>query len=186
MSKHLFRLLFGAFFLVAATAFTGCSDDDDKSLTPKLTADPTALDFTDETATTQTVAITANCEWTVTASNPGLGYHFPDERQRQRNDLRYGFRAARRYEPARRQNLLHAYPPRIRQMGSGRVVRSRKTVRQRGYTPPPRAMLSMLTISIRSRLKRGRIINSPSQMHSRAGRIRPVRVPTMLLIKRAV
>lgn len=69
MSKHLFRLLFGAFFLVAATAFTGCSDDDDKSLTPKLTADPTALDFTDETATTQTVAITANCEWTVTASN---------------------------------------------------------------------------------------------------------------------
>lgn len=69
MSKHLFRLLFGAFFLVAATAFTGCSDDDDKSLTPTLTADPTALDFTDETATTQTVAITANCEWTVTASN---------------------------------------------------------------------------------------------------------------------
>lgn len=69
MSKHLFRLVFGAFFLVAATAFTGCSDDDDKSLTPKLTADPTALDFTDETATTQTVAITANCEWTVTASN---------------------------------------------------------------------------------------------------------------------
>lgn len=69
MSKHLFRLVFGAFFIVAATAFTGCSDDDDKSLTPKLTADPTALDFTDETATTQTVAITANCEWTVTASN---------------------------------------------------------------------------------------------------------------------
>ena len=69
MSKHLFRLVFGAFFLVAATAFTGCSDDDDKSLTPKLTADPTALDVTDETATTQTVAITANCEWTVTASN---------------------------------------------------------------------------------------------------------------------
>ena len=69
MSKHLFRLVFGAFFLVAATAFTGCSDDDDKSLTPKLTADPTALDFTDETATTQNVAITANCEWTVTASN---------------------------------------------------------------------------------------------------------------------
>ena len=69
MSKHLFRLVFGAFFLVAATAYTGCSDDDDKSLTPKLTADPTALDFTDETATTQTVAITANCEWTVTASN---------------------------------------------------------------------------------------------------------------------
>lgn len=69
MSKHLFKLLFGAMFLVAATAFTGCSDDDDKSLTPKLTADPTTLTFSDETETTQTVAITANCEWTVTASN---------------------------------------------------------------------------------------------------------------------
>ena len=69
MSKHLFKLLFGAMFLVAATAFTGCSDDDDKSLTPALTADPTTLTFSDETETTQTVAITANCEWTVTASN---------------------------------------------------------------------------------------------------------------------
>lgn len=69
MSKHLFRLLFGAMFLVAATAFTGCSDDDNKSLTPKLTADPTTLTFSDETETTQTVAIQANCEWTVTASN---------------------------------------------------------------------------------------------------------------------
>lgn len=55
-----------------------------------------------------------------------------------------------------------------------------------GVTPPPRAMLSMLTISIRSRLKRGQMVSSPSQMHSRAGRIRLVRVPTMLLIKRAV
>lgn len=117
MSKHLFRLLFGAFFLVAATAFTGCSDDDDKSLTPKLTADPTALDFTDETATTQTVAITANCEWTVTASN-----------------------------------------------------------------------LDWATISPMSGKGNGTIsvTVSDSQMHSRAGRIRPVRVPTMLLIKRAV
>lgn len=69
MSKHLFRLLFGAMFLVAATAFTGCTDDDNKSLTPKLTADPTTLTFSDETETTQTVAIQANCEWTVTASN---------------------------------------------------------------------------------------------------------------------
>lgn len=69
MSKHLFRLLFGAMFLVAATAFSGCSDDDNKSLTPKLTADPTALTFSDETETTQTVAIQANCEWQVTASN---------------------------------------------------------------------------------------------------------------------
>lgn len=69
MSKHLFRLLFGAMFLVAATAFTGCTDDDNKSLTPKLTVDPTSLTFFDETETTQTVAIQANCEWQVTASN---------------------------------------------------------------------------------------------------------------------
>lgn len=143
MSKHLFRLLFGAFFLVAATAFTGCSDDDDKSLTPKLTADPTALDFTDETATTQTVAITANCEWTVTASNLDWATISPMSGKGNGTISVTVSEPARRYEPARRQNLLHAYPPRIRQMGSGRVVRSRKTVRQRGYTPP-RAMLSLL------------------------------------------
>ncbi|MFR6635469.1 MAG: BACON domain-containing protein [Alistipes onderdonkii] len=78
--------------------------------------------------------------------------------------------------------LIH---PEFGKWGQSRVVRSRETVRQRGYTPP-RAMLSMLTISIRSRLKRGQMVSSPSQMHSRAGRIRLVRVPTMLLIKRAV
>ena len=38
MSKHLFRLLFGAFFLVAATAFTGCSDDDDNKIDPNQIA----------------------------------------------------------------------------------------------------------------------------------------------------
>lgn len=65
-----------------------------------------------------------------------MGYHFPDERQRQRNDLRYGFRAARRYEPARRQNLLHAYPPRIRKWGQ---AESSVAVKQygSGVTPPP-------------------------------------------------
>lgn len=69
MTKHLFKLLFGALFLVAATAFTGCSDDDDKTSTPELTASPEALSFTDETETTQTVTISANCEWTVEKSN---------------------------------------------------------------------------------------------------------------------
>lgn len=67
MSKHLFKLLFGALFLVSATAFTGCNDDDNKSETPKLTASPETLNFTDETPTTQTFAITANCEWQVSA-----------------------------------------------------------------------------------------------------------------------
>lgn len=65
MSKHLFKLLFGALFLVSATAFTGCADDDKKSESPKLTASPTALDFTDVTEKTQTVTIEANCEWQV-------------------------------------------------------------------------------------------------------------------------
>lgn len=135
MSKHLFRLVFGAFFLVAATAFTGCSDDDDKSLTPKLTADPTALDFTDETATTQTVAITANCEWTVTASNLDWATISP------MSGKGNGTISVTVSELPAGTNLREAKSPsRLStpnsQMGSGRVVRSRKTVRQRGYTPP--------------------------------------------------
>ncbi len=70
MSKHLFKLLFGALFLVAATAFTGCSDDDDKkSGNPELTASPETLTFSDETELTQTVTISANCEWKVVKSN---------------------------------------------------------------------------------------------------------------------
>lgn len=67
MSKHLFKLLFGALFLVSATAFTGCNDDDNKSETPKLTASPETLNFTDETPTTQTFEIKANCEWDISA-----------------------------------------------------------------------------------------------------------------------
>ena len=132
MSKHLFRLLFGAFFLVAATAFTGCSDDDDKSLTPKLTADPTALDFTDETATTQTVAITANCEWTVTASNLDWATISP------MSGKGNGTISVTVSELPAGTNLREGKISftRIRQMGPGRVVRSRETVRQRGYTPP--------------------------------------------------
>ena len=127
MSKHLFRLLFGAFFLVAATAFTGCSDDDDKSLTPKLTADPTALDFTDETATTQTVAITANCEWTVTASNLDWATISPMS--------------------GKGNGTISVT---VSELPAGTNLREGKI----SFTliPPPRAMLSMLTISIRSRL----------------------------------
>lgn len=67
MSKHFFKLLFGALFLVSATAFTGCNDDD-KEPTPVLTASPEVLNFTDETPTTQTIEIKANCHWEVSAS----------------------------------------------------------------------------------------------------------------------
>lgn len=67
MSKHFFKLLFGALFLVSATAFTGCNDDD-KEPTPVLTASPEVLNFTDETSTTQTIEIKANCHWEVSAS----------------------------------------------------------------------------------------------------------------------
>lgn len=67
MCKHLFKLLFGALFLVSATAFTGCNDDD-KEPTPVLTASPEVLNFTDETPTTQTFEIKANCHWEVSAS----------------------------------------------------------------------------------------------------------------------
>ena len=69
MSKHLFRLLFGALFLVAATVFTGCKEDDSKSATPTLSVSTESLVFTDATEKTQTVDIKANCEWKVVASD---------------------------------------------------------------------------------------------------------------------
>ena len=69
MNKHLFRLLFGALFLVAATVFTGCKEDDSKSATPTLSVSTESLVFTDATEKTQTVDIKANCEWKVVASD---------------------------------------------------------------------------------------------------------------------
>ena len=69
MNKHLFRLLFGALFLVAATVFTGCKKDDSKSATPTLSVSTQSLVFTDATEKTQTVQITANCEWKVVTSS---------------------------------------------------------------------------------------------------------------------
>lgn len=69
MNKHLFRLLFGALFLVAATVFTGCKEDDSKSATPTLSVSTESLVFTDATEKTQTVDITANCEWKVVTSS---------------------------------------------------------------------------------------------------------------------
>ncbi len=69
MSKHLFRFVFGALFLVAATVFTGCKEDDSKSATPTLSVSTESLVFTDATEKTQTVQITANCEWKVVTSD---------------------------------------------------------------------------------------------------------------------
>ena len=69
MNKHLFRLLFGALFLVAATVFTGCKEDDSKSATPTLSVSTESLVFTDATEKRQTVDIKANCEWKVVASD---------------------------------------------------------------------------------------------------------------------
>lgn len=69
MSKHLFRFVFGALFLVAAAAFTGCSESDDKTPMPTLSVSTESLVFTDATEKTQTVQITANCEWKVVASD---------------------------------------------------------------------------------------------------------------------
>ena len=69
MNKHLFRLLFGALFLVAATVFTSCKEDDSKSATPTLSVSTESLVFTDATEKTQTVQITANCEWKVVTSS---------------------------------------------------------------------------------------------------------------------
>ena len=64
MSKHLFRILFGTLCLVSASVFTGCSDDDEKSLVPELTALPETLTFSAETESVQTISGKANCEGT--------------------------------------------------------------------------------------------------------------------------
>ena len=69
MSKHLFRFVFGALFLVAAAAFTGCSESDDKTPMPTLSVSTESLVFTDATEKTQTVDIKANCEWKVVTSD---------------------------------------------------------------------------------------------------------------------
>jgi len=70
MSKNnLFKLLFVAMFAFAATAFTSCSDDNDELTTaPVLEASPSTLTFTGEGGS-QTIAITANCGWTVDTSS---------------------------------------------------------------------------------------------------------------------
>lgn len=69
MSKNnLFKLLFVTLFAFAATAFTGCSDDNDElTSAPVLVATPTSLSFGQEGGTRQ-IAIEANCAWTVNAS----------------------------------------------------------------------------------------------------------------------
>lgn len=69
MSKNnLFKLLFVTLFAFAATAFTGCSDDNDElTSAPVLVATPTSLSFGEEGGTRQ-IAIEANCAWTVNAS----------------------------------------------------------------------------------------------------------------------
>lgn len=69
MSKNnLFKLLFVTLFAFAATAFTGCSDDNDElTSAPVLVATPTSLSFGAEGGTRQ-IAIEANCAWTVNAS----------------------------------------------------------------------------------------------------------------------
>ena len=68
MSKNnLFKLLFVSLFAFAATAFTGCSDDNDDVVAPVLTAQTTTLQFGAEDGA-KTVSIEANCEWTVDAS----------------------------------------------------------------------------------------------------------------------
>ncbi|MEG2612111.1 MAG: hypothetical protein RR971_01290 [Alistipes sp.] len=64
---HLFKLLFAAMFVMAATAFTACSDDDNESTGGAVTLDvtPATLAF-DETGGAKTFAITTNGTWKIT------------------------------------------------------------------------------------------------------------------------
>ncbi|MEG1842010.1 MAG: hypothetical protein RRZ83_00105 [Alistipes sp.] len=63
---HLFKLLFAAMFVMAATAFTACSDDDEGTQGGTVTLDvaPTALAF-DEAGGAKTFTITTNGAWKI-------------------------------------------------------------------------------------------------------------------------
>ncbi len=69
MGKHLFKLLFGAMFLVAASAFTGCTDDETDITIPELSVTAHTLEFAPEAQDAQTVEVKANCPWTIKADN---------------------------------------------------------------------------------------------------------------------
>lgn len=64
MNRHFFKLFFGTLFLFAASAFTGCSDDDTPGGAPELKADPETLAFTGAEESKE-VAIASNCDWEV-------------------------------------------------------------------------------------------------------------------------
>lgn len=65
---HLFRLLFAAMFVTAATAFTSCSNDDNDDLDiPTLEVAPTELNF-DEKGGSQTFTITTTGRWAITGA----------------------------------------------------------------------------------------------------------------------
>ncbi len=66
---HLFRLLFAAMFVTAATAFTSCSndDDDDQFNVPSLEVSPTELTF-DENGGSKTFEITTTGRWAITGA----------------------------------------------------------------------------------------------------------------------
>ena len=63
--KNLFKWMFVALFAFAATAFTGCTENNEDIKAPELSIAPTVLNF-DELGGHQTVELTANCDWEVT------------------------------------------------------------------------------------------------------------------------
>lgn len=64
---NLLRLLFGAMFLIAATAFTSCVDDNDDDGMPYLEVAPEALTFSAEGVAEGASAVTvkSNRPWTL-------------------------------------------------------------------------------------------------------------------------
>ncbi|MEG2613838.1 MAG: hypothetical protein RR996_02230 [Alistipes sp.] len=66
---NLFKLLFAAMFVTAAMAFTGCSDDDDKTTGETITLDvtPAALAF-DANGGAKTFTIATNGAWKITGA----------------------------------------------------------------------------------------------------------------------
>lgn len=175
MSKHLFRILFGTLCLVSASVFTGCSDDDEKSLVPELTASPETLTFSEETETVQTTSVKANCEWTVVKTD--LDWATVEPMSGKGNatiTVSVSEMASGLSERSGKIAFSLIHP----EFGKWGEAESTVTVKQyaSGVTPPPRVTRSMPTTSTRSLHRKVRVAGIPGWTSLKAGRTRPVRV----------
>lgn len=178
MSKHLFRILFGTLCLVSASVFTGCSDDDEKSVVPELTASPETLTFSEETETVQTITVKANCQWTVVKTDLDWATIEPMSGS---GDATITVSVSEMASGLSERSGKIAFSLIHPEFGKWGEAESTVTVKQyaSGVTPPPRVTRSMPTTSTRSRLRKLMEVRVSSGLiwtSSRAGRTNPARV----------